>query len=62
MSPFSPEASQAFLDVQLSVLAGLFRSAPLGAIVLLAVVVAAVCWLSWTETSTHRSHHRHAKA
>jgi hypothetical protein len=62
MTPLSPEALQAFLDVELTVLASLFRSAPLGALVLLAAVALAVAWLSWTETGTYRAHHPHARA
>jgi|OpeIllAssembly_1097287.scaffolds.fasta_scaffold480192_2 hypothetical protein len=61
MTPFSPEASQAFLDAELGGLTSLFQSAPLGAIVLLVAVVVAVAWLTWTETSTYRSHHHHAR-
>jgi hypothetical protein len=60
MTPFSPEASQAFLDAQLGSLTSLFRSAPLGAIVLLTAVIVAAVWLSWTETGAYRSRHRHA--
>jgi hypothetical protein len=60
MTPFSPEATQAFLDAELGAVTSLFQSAPLGAVVLLAVVIFAVAWLTWTETSAHRSHHRHA--
>jgi hypothetical protein len=62
MTLFSPETLQAFVDIELTVLASLFRSAPLGALVLLAAVMVAVGWLSWTEAGTYRAHHPHAKA
>jgi hypothetical protein len=60
MTPFSVEASQAFLDVELSVMAWLFRSLPFGALALLTGVVVAVSWLSWTEARLHPGHGRHA--
>jgi hypothetical protein len=62
MTPFSPEASQAFLNAELGAVTSLLQSAPLGAVVLLAAVVVAVGWLTWTEKDPHRSRHRHVKA
>jgi hypothetical protein len=62
MTPFSPDATQAFLDVELVIVAWLLRSVPLGALVLLAAVALAVAWLSWTEARVHPAHGRHARA
>jgi hypothetical protein len=60
--PFSPEALQAFANIELTVLAYLLRSLPFGTLALMAVVVLAVSWLCHTETRTYQAHHRHAGA
>jgi len=48
--------------VEVAVIAWLFRSLPLGALALLAVVVVAVSWLSWTEARLSQGRGRHAGA
>jgi hypothetical protein len=62
MTPFSPEAAQAIVDVELVLLAWLVRSVPVGALVLMAAVVLAVSWLCSTETRIHAMHGGHARA
>ncbi len=60
MTPFSPEVSQALVDVELAVVASLLRSMPLSALVLLGAVVFAVSWMCWVEGRAWPTGHRHA--
>jgi hypothetical protein len=58
--PFSPEVFQALANVELTLVASLLRSLPLGALALLAAVILAVSWLCSAETRTCGARHRHA--
>ncbi len=60
MTPFSPEASQALLDLELGLVSSLLQSAPLSALMLLGAVSIAVTWLAWSEARRDMAHRQRA--